>query len=196
MALDAINRAVLEAAQKEAARIADAARAAAENRVRAARAAAEEEGERRCQAAFRAVDEECSRRLISARGAQGKELLAERNRRMDGVFAAARAAVLALPPADYQEAMAALLRQAAGAGAGMVRIHPDDRDLFLRVLMDVNRDRALDAQLKVDDAAPLRERGGFVFVGGAYQVDQTLDTLLAELQRELAPGIAAALFGA
>ena len=47
MALDAINRAVLEAAQKEAVRIADAARAAAENRVRAARAAAEEEGERR-----------------------------------------------------------------------------------------------------------------------------------------------------
>jgi len=40
----------------------------------------------------------------------------------------------------------------------------------------------------------LAERGGFVFVSEGFEVDQTLGTLLEDIQRELAPHIAAEMF--
>lgn len=194
MALDAISQTVLESAKKEADRILEKARAAAEVRVKSAREAAELEGERRYQSAVRAVEDECARQVIRARGAHSKELLAARNARLAEVFAGAKAAVLALPTADYGKMMLGLLRAAAGQG-GKVRVHPADTAVFETLIAEINRTRAGAAPLALDRDKALAERGGFVLDAGDYQVDQTLATLLADIERDMAPEIAAALFG-
>ncbi len=192
MAMDAISRSVLESAQKEADRMLEKARKAAEARVNSAREAAEQDGERRFQAAARALDEEGARRVIRAKGGHSKELLAARNARLAEVFAEAKKAVLGLPAAEYGKMMGGLLGAAAGGGAGTVRFHPEDGAVFTPLLVELNKGRATDAQLSGD--ASLKVRGGFIFQAGAYSVDQTLDTLLADVERELAPQIAASLF--
>ncbi|NLV40233.1 MAG: hypothetical protein GXY15_03260 [Candidatus Hydrogenedentes bacterium] len=194
MALDAISRTVLESAKKEADRILEKARAAAEARVKSARDTAEQEGERRYQSAIRAVEDECARQVIRARGANSKELLAARNARLAEVFAAAKAAVLSMPAAEYGRTMFGLLRAAAGNGGGRVRVHPSDEAVFETLITEANRSRAGAGPLTLDRAHPLDERGGFVLDAGAYQVDQTLGTLLADIERDMAPEIAAALF--
>lgn len=195
MALDAISRSVLEAAQKEADRMLEKARKAADARVKSAREAAEQDGERRCQSAARAVEEECARQVIRARGAHSKELLTVRNARLAEVFAGAKAAVLALPAADYGKMMHGLLRAAATGQGGRVRAHPADAAVFEAVIAEINRSRAGAAPLELDRGRPLAERGGFVLDAGDYQVDQTLGTLLVDIERDMAPEIAAALFG-
>lgn len=194
MALDAISRSVLEAAQKEADRMLEKARKAADARVKSAREAAEQDGERRFQAAARAVEEECARQVIRARGAHSKELLTARNARLAEVFAAAKAAILALPADDYRKMMLGLLRTAAAGQGGKVRVHPGDTVVFETLVAEINRSRAGSAPLALDGEKRLDERGGFVLDAGDFQVDQTLGTLLADIERDMAPEIAAALF--
>ncbi len=194
MALDAISRSVLEAAQKEADRMLEKARKAADARVKSAREAAEQDGERRCQSAARAVEEECARQVIRARGAHSKELLAVRNARLAEVFAAAKAAVLALPAEEYKKMMLGLLRSAAAGQGGRVRVHGGDTAVFEALIAEINGSRAGAAPLALDKEKTLDERGGFVLDAGDYQVDQTLGTLLADIERDMAPEIAAALF--
>jgi vacuolar-type H+-ATPase subunit E/Vma4 len=194
MALDAISRSVLEAAQKEADRMLEKARKAADARVKSAREAAEQDGERRFQSAARAVEDECARQVIRARGAHSKELLTVRNTRLAEVFAAAKAAILTLPAAEYGKMMLGLLRAAAAGQGGKVRVHPGDAAVFETLISEVNRSRAGAPPLALDRDKALAERGGFVLDAGDYQVDQTLGTLLADMERDMAPEIAAALF--
>ncbi len=195
MGLERISESVLAAAKTEAEHIVKAAQHAAEERVEAAREAAEREGERQYQAAVRAIEEEFARKLIQCRGVAGKELLIRKNACLRGVFDCAKAALKALPETAYMEVMGRLLERAAGADGGTLRVHAEDRARFLRFLEAFNRNRAVEAQVRLEDAAPLPERGGFLFSSGRYEVDQTLDTLLKDMERELAPQIAAELFG-
>lgn len=192
MAMDAISRSVLESAQKEADRMLEKARKAAEARVNSAREAAEQDGERRYQAAARALEEEGARQVIRAKGGHSKELLAARNARLSEVFAAAKDAVLGLPPAEYEKMMRGLLAAAADEGAATVSCHAGDAAVFGALVASLNAGRAANAQLALDPS--LEVRGGFVLKAGGYSVDQTLATLFADLERELAPQIAADLF--
>lgn len=198
MGLDKISRAVLEAAQNEADHILKAAKKAADEKVAAARAAAEHEAERKYQIAVNVIGEELQRQLIQVRGAANKEILARKNERLRQVFDAARQKILALPEPEYANLMRSLLDRSVGPQggqqAGLVRMHPQDEKLFAQLLADLNKQRGPAVQLKLDAAKPLDARGGFMFVGGSYEVDQTMATLLSDIERELAPQIAAKLF--
>lgn len=195
MALDNINKAVQDAARAEADLILKAARKAADERVAAARREAEAEEERRYQAAVRAVEEDFSRKLIQLRGTANKELLAKKNARLQQVFDAARTQILGFSQEDYAAIMRRLLSGAVGNAPGKLRVHPQDKDCFQRLIAEINKSRAADTQLGLDESAPLAERGGFVFVSRDFAVDQTLATLLADIERDVAPEIAAELFG-
>lgn len=194
MGLENISRSVLEAAQKEAEHILKAARKAADEKVAAARAAAEQDAERRYQSAARAIEDDFGRQLIQFRGTANKEILVRKNARMRDVFDAAKKQILAFPEAEYAGIMRSLLDQSAAEGAGLLRAHPGDEKLFGQLLAELNSKRAANAQIKIDTSKPLEERGGFMFIGESYEVDQTLATLLADIERELAPQIAAQLF--
>ena len=193
MANDQSVRSVLDTARKEAERIVEKARHAAQMKLKAAEENISAEMERRVQAACRAIDEECARQLGKTRGAQGKALLEARNGRLKDVIAAAREMALA-DAAGYAKRMARLLEEAAqGEVAGRVITHAADRAMFQKLLDALNAKRPASAKLSLDQAT-LSERGGFIFRTAAYDVDRTLDTLLAERERVMAPELARALF--
>ncbi|HOZ49943.1 MAG TPA: V-type ATP synthase subunit E family protein [Candidatus Hydrogenedentes bacterium] len=195
MALENISNAVLGSARTEAEHILKAAEKAAEAKVAAARAAAEQDGERRFQSAVRAIEEEFGRKLIQAKGTANKELLARKNACLQRIFEEARARIVRLPADQYANTMGKLLRRAASEGGGRLRVHAEDRRVFVSLLADINKGRSPEARIELDDTHPLAQRGGFIFVGDGFQVDQTLATLLADAERELAPAIASDVLG-
>lgn len=196
MGLERISDAVLNAARTEAEHILVAARHAAGEKLSAARLSAEREAERGYLAAIRAIEENAARQLIQAHGAAGKILLSKKNECLDRIFDAAVRAIRELPANEYAAILRTLLERAAEGHAGLVRVHADDAPLFDGLLRDMNRQRSTEIRLALDDTHPLPERGGFIFAAQDFYVDQTLQSILSEVRRELAPAIAADLFGA
>lgn len=194
MALDQIKQAVLDTARTEADLVIKAAHKAVDEKLSAARRGAEQESERRYQAATRAVEEELGRKLIQLQGAANKDLLVRKNALLKQVFTQARERILALPSAEYTAVMQRLLEAAAEGRGGQLRVHPSEKAAFEALTSAFNQGRDDALRVTVDDARPLAERGGFVFVSEAFEVDQTLGTLLTDIEYELAPQIAADLF--
>jgi len=195
MTLEHISQAVLDTARTEADHILKAAQKASEEKAKAGRQAAEADAERRYQAATRAIEEEFARKLIQVAGAHNKELLLRKNALLRSIFAEARKRILALPGSEYAGIMAKLLAAAAEKHGGRLRVHPDEKALFSDLLAKFNAGRPENQRVILDSLASLPERGGFLFVSADFEVDQTLDTLLADIEHEMAPSIAAEVFG-
>ncbi len=194
MALEQIKQAVHDTAKTEADYILKAARKSVEEKLGSARRAAELDSDRRYQAAARAVDEELARKLIQLQGAANKELLVRKNALLQGIFAQARERILGMDAAEYAAVMGRFLERAAEEHGGRLRVHPSEKSTFETLASAFNEGRAESLRVTVDDAQPLTERGGFIFVSEVFEVDQTLGTLLIDIEHELAPQIAAELF--
>ncbi|NUM55851.1 MAG: hypothetical protein HUU46_19595 [Candidatus Hydrogenedentes bacterium] len=194
MGLDTIQRSVLASASAEANRIVKAAEQHAGDRVVRELESIRREQTHRYQLAARAIEDEAARKVSRAKGEASKRLLERRNALLDRIFGEARANILAMPRDRYAAEMRKRLELAAGNSGGAVRVHPDDAGAFESMLASFNAARAADARVTLDASAPLPNRGGFVFVAGAYDVDQTLDSLLANLRHEMEPQLAAELF--
>lgn len=195
MPLEEISSAVLHTARTEADHMIKAAEHAAEDKVRRARQAAEQENDRRYQAAVRDIEEEFRRKLTQVSGAGKKELLAEKSRCMQRLFETARQRILALPQEEYLAVMARLVERAAQGSTGRLRVHPEDKALFTRVVQQYKAGHPGAGAVTLDETSPLPERGGFIFMSDTYQVDQTLRTLLSDLEYQIAPAVSAKLFG-
>lgn len=194
MAFENISGAVLDSARAEADHVLKAAKKAAEDKFKAGCHAAELEGERRKQAAIRAIEEEFARKLIQFNGTANKDVLAAKNECLKRIFTVARDVILAMPEKDYMAVMQRRLENAAGSESGRLRVHADDKARFTAMLAAFNANRPADAQVTLDETAALSERGGFFLVCREYEVNQTLSASLTELERELAPQLAAELF--
>lgn len=194
MALETIQRSVLESATAEANRIVKAAEQHAGDRVARETDAIRREEEHRYTLAARAIEDAASRKVSRAKGEASKRLLERRNALLERVFEEARKSILALPRDKYAADMQKRLEAAAGKSGGEVRVHADDKDVFEAMLSSFNATRDANAKVTLDMSAPLTQRGGFVFVAGSYDVDQTLDSLLAGLRHDLEPRLAAELF--
>lgn len=194
MALEKIQQAVKSSAQTEADHVLKAAERSAQERVETQKEAAGRDAERQYQAATRAIDEEFARKLLQAKGVSAKQLLEKRNALLLRVFQQARQQVLAWNVGEYAAVMGRLLERAAGDLGGKLRIHPKDSAAFARVLAEFNARRDPAKQVTVDETRPLPAQGGFVFVSDTFEVDQTVDTLLKDMEHELAPRIAAEIF--
>lgn len=195
MPLEQISQAVLDQARTEADHIVRAAQKAADEKLARTRELAEQEGERRAQTAMRTIDEDFYRKLTQFTGAGNKELLARKSACVRGVFDKALQQARVLPQDEYLGIMRKLLDRAAEGHGGQLRVHPDEKAKFSQVLAQFNAGRPPELQVALDDARPLPEPGGFIFVSDTFQVDQTLRTILADLEHELAPQIAAEIFG-
>ena len=194
MALDTIQQSVMESATAEASRIVKAAEQRANERVAREVEAIRRAEEHRYQLAARTIEDEASRKVSRAKGEASKRLLERRNTLLDAIFEEARKKILAMPGDAYAAEMRKRLEQAAGTGGGAIRVHPDDKGVFESLLATFNAGRAANARVTLDASAPLAQRGGFVLAAGAYDVDQTLDSLLTNLKYELGPALAAELF--
>jgi vacuolar-type H+-ATPase subunit E/Vma4 len=196
MAEEAVRSAVLAAARLEAARIEAAARESADRTVAAQAERIRREAAAEVEAGVRALEEEAARRMVLARGRVRVELLERRNRLLRDVVERARDRILATPAPDLARALRPLLAEAAGSHGGRVRCHPADAPLFQELVDGLNQGRDPDDRLVVDTGAPLAERAGFALVTSTFEVDRSLPTVLADLERELLPEIARQLFGA
>ena len=167
---------------------------AAEEKVEAWRKSAEIESDKTFQSLARGIEEDLSRKLIQMQGTANKVVLEKKNRILQQIFAQAKESILSLPREEHIKIMKKLLEKSAGESGGALRIHPEDKDLFETLLEDFNSDRSENSQITLLNDQPLPDRGGFIYVADRFQVDQSLETLLNDIQYELAPEISAALF--
>lgn len=194
MALDKMRNAVLDAAHAEAARVVQVAEKQAAERLAAEKAQAEAASDMQYQAQAAAIEEELARKVVHFKGVANKQLLDKRNARLRSLFDQARKQILSWSTEEYGTVMRRMIQRAAGDGAGRLRVHERDQALFAGLVQELNRTRRPDAQLEIEKEQGLMEPGGFIFVGADFEVDQTLDTVLAAIEHELTPIIAGELF--
>ncbi len=193
MGLEKIRQAVLAEAKAEATRIIDRAKKSKADFLKSQKEAGEQEADRLCRLRMQGIEEEYNRKLIQLKGAAGKEILDRRNVLLKLLFEKAKAEILAWPPDRYGRIMRSLIETAAGKLGGKIRVHPQERRVFERILGEMNEHRC-DAAITLDQTIFLPERGGFVFVSADFEVDHTLDTMLRQIEYELLPSIASELF--
>jgi len=193
MTLETIRHAVLAEAESEAKRIMDGAQRNAAQFLESHKASLEQEFDRICQNKKQVIEEEYGRKLIQFKGTAGKEILDKRNKILKELFVKAKNEILSWPPEKYAAAMKRLIATAAGDEEGRIRVHPQDKDVFAKALAELNQGRG-GAGIAMDADAPLAQRGGFIFVSEDFEVDRTLDKILGEIEQEMLPDIAAALF--
>lgn len=192
MGLENIRQAVLADAKAKATRIVDSAKKNAANLLKSRKELAEQEFDRICRHRMQAIEEEYSRKLIQLKGAAGKQILEKRNALLKSLFEKAREEIMALPTEKYAGIMRRLIENSAGNDGGEVRVHPDERAVFEKILSELNTGRH--AKLALSRGAPLPKRGGFIFVSTGFEVDKTLDTMLREIEYDTLPAIAERLF--
>ncbi len=193
MALDEISKAVLESVQREAELILKSAKKESEEKKKNAQKNAEEKAERFYQLAVRNIDEEMARKSVQVQGQINKEILKEKNIIINQVFQKAKEVILKSAGQDYQQLMEKLLARAIPQGIkGSIRVHKEDLELFRNLVNKWNATHG--TVLTIDDRNCLPSRGGFLFVAEGFQIDQTLDTILSDLQREIVPIVAQRLF--
>jgi len=188
-----IENSVLESARHEAEKIVRAAEQAARDRVAREVDVCKHDAQLRLQQSVRIAEESAARRLLQAKGVQAKQLLEHRNTMLARVFEEARTRILELPSEQYAAVMTRRLTRTAGSDGGRIRIHPQEKPVFERILALWNTSRPAEGRVAIDDHAALEERGGFIFVTNSYEVDQTLDTILSDMEHALAPEIGAEL---
>lgn len=194
MSFETIRDTVIKSAENEAKRITDAARKQAEQHLVIQKNTAQEESERIYAARSRAIEEEYGRRLIRLKGKMGKTLLERRNARLREVFETARERILGWSHDEYKAAMKRLVEQVVGQEGGALRVHTDDVAIFTDITSTLNSKRGPDNLILIDAGHPLPERGGFVFLGPDFEVNQSLRTILADIEHDLLPVIAKELF--
>lgn len=194
MSFENIRHRVLESAENEARRIISAARKQAEQYLTMQKNMAKEESERIYAARSRAIEEEYGRRLIRLKAKMGTTILEHRNAKLREIFETARERILAWPDDEYKAVMKRLVEQVAGREGGTLRVHGDDVAIFADISSELNTTRSPADRTLIDTGHPLSERGGFVFVGPNFEVNQTVRAILDRVERDLLPVIARELF--
>ncbi len=193
MGLEKIRQSVLAEARAEAARIIECAKGNNAAFLKAQKEVTEQEFDRLCGLRMQAIEEEYNRKLIQLKGTASKQILDKRNILLKSVFEKAKHEILAWPPEQYAKVMGRRVENAAGKIEGKIRVHPEEMDLFEKALSELNKSRG-GAKVALDRTAPLPERGGFIFVSAGFEVDQTLDSMLKDIEHDMLPGIASELF--
>ncbi len=194
MGLDKIREAVLSEAKSDAGLMVERARKHTAALLDAKKEEAAREFERIFKTRAAAVEDELSRRLIQFKGVAAKEVLERRNALLRSLFEKAREAILAWPAERYGQVMSDLAEKAAGASPGRLRVHSSERDLFEQIVVGLNAGRGEGRKISIDQREYLQERGGFIFVADDYEIDQTLSTMLKDIEQEMLPQVAAHLF--
>jgi vacuolar-type H+-ATPase subunit E/Vma4 len=193
MGLEKIRQTVLTDAQNKGAHIVNTARMQNAALLSSEKDKVSSEFERIYRAKEAAIEDEYNRLLIAFKGNAGKQILEHRNAILRGLFEKARREILAWPEDRYAGVMRGRIEKTAGNAGGRLRTHPDEKDIFVRIIAEINKGKDK-PQITIDEADALQERGGFIFIGPDFEIDQTLSTILAQIEHELLPGIAAELF--
>lgn len=194
MGIEKIREAVLSDARREAKNIIDLAKKNSDTLLKRKKQEIDEEYERIYKTRVQEISDEFARKLVQFKGITNKKILEKRNTLIDRIIKRAREKVLNLPEEKYMDLMARLLEKTAFNTAGVIQVHKEEKDSFTRLVERLNKDRAENMKLIIDDKNFLQDRGGFIFITKDYEVNQTLDLLLSDLKKEMLPVIAKELF--
>jgi V/A-type H+/Na+-transporting ATPase subunit E len=194
MGIEKIRESVLSEARKEAANIIETAKKRYASLMNIRKEEIVSEFDRLYKARTSAVADEFNRKLIQFKGVAGKQVLERRNMLLNALFEKARETILNWPAEKYGLFMAGLIERTARDSGGKLRVHKDEEDAFTRILSDINEKRSPETRIVLDESNLLNERGGFIFVGTDYEVDQTLELLLKDIKQEILPIMAKELF--
>ncbi|NLT24963.1 MAG: hypothetical protein GXX82_18145 [Syntrophorhabdus sp.] len=189
MSLDKIKEAVLKASRTEAEHINAAAARQAKEKLDIQKENLRREFEYQYEARSRLIEEEYARKLAHFQGTAGKEYLEARNASLRAIFDRARETVLAWPADEYGRVMEGFLEKIVHGGKGRIRVHPDDREVFSKLLDGMASEGGERTAIEID-RDPLPERGGFIFISDDFEVDATIGTIFQDIERSILPEIA------
>ena len=194
MSIDKIRQAVLFEATAEANRIVESAKNKSAAINDAQKTQITQEMEKLYASRVQAIENEYNRKLIQQKGVSSKQVLEKRNMVLSSVFKKAREEILNWPEGRYGEFMGRLVEKIVGNSGGRLVVHRDEREIFTLILTNINAKSSSEARIVLDETNHLSERGGFIFVGRDYEVDQTLEAMLKDIEQEMLPIIAKELF--
>ncbi len=194
MSLEKIRQAVLAEARAEAKNIMDIADKKVSAALHAQKELIKRDSERHYNLSVQAIEDEYRRKLVQHKGISGKQILKRRNLLLSTIFEKARATILNFPDVEYGRLMTHLIDKVSDSTGGKLYVHRGERDIFLKILTEINERRSPEVRIVLDESHPLSERGGFVFISAEYEVDQTLSTMLKDIEKEMLPVIAKKLF--
>lgn len=194
MSLEKIREAVIGKAQREKEDIIARAKAGSEQKTRTAREAIREGIERRLRGIEAEFREEIKRQIASLNREHRLKLLEMKNRIIDDIFTKAADKVFNLPDEKYLAMMERQLMKIDSDLPGKLFVNARDLKRIDHLFMDRINSRC-QGNSKIElNKDPVDIKGGFIFKTKRFEIDQTLDTIMADLRRELAPMIAKELF--
>ena len=195
MSLDRIKNAIVDEARKEADRVREAGRKKADEKYAKAEAELKAQLQQRLRDAEETQRDAANRATIALRSQLGMELLTAKNEQVDKVFDRALDKAVNLPNNGYRVLMMKWLKAAPAGEPGQLVLNDRDRKAFGQQLVnDLNKLRSKEAALTLSpETAAIR--GGFVLRTVKYEIDRSLDSLIAKLKEEMAPEVASVLFG-
>jgi V/A-type H+-transporting ATPase subunit E len=146
--------------------------------------------------AKKAGEEKKAHLLAAARMDIAKQLLAEKRKILDEVFAQARQQVANLSDEQYCKLMTKLMLEAVESGDEEVIIDKNEKRIDQKFIKNINQQLApgRKGNLKLsDERANLG--GGFILKRGKIKNDVSVEVLLAQARRELEAELAKELFG-
>ena len=194
MTVENIKNAIIADAEKEAERIREAGRKKCDERFRQAEQALQRNFEQRVAEAEQHRQDAKNRVIIALRSSLSMKLLDAKNAVIDQTFDAAVKKVVDLPDNGYKDLLLKWLSAAEQEPAVLI-LNARDRQAIGRELVEsVNQGRSEDTAVTLAEEAG-EMSGGFVLRAAKYEIDNSLDSIVAKLKEEMAPDIAAEIFG-
>ena len=194
MSLDRIRESIVGKAEKEKKEIIDRARADWQEKTDSFKAAMKEDIERRLEGVDHEYREKIKRKILALKRENRLKLLMIKNNIIDDIFGQALDHFIKQPDDKY---IAMLERWFLNIGTdlpGEMLLNAGDLKRIDRGFIErINKHRQVGARVDLSNN-PINIKGGFIFRTGRFEIDQTLDTKIADLRRELAPMIAKELF--
>ncbi len=194
MSLERIKHSILEKARKEAEAILQEAEENVRRKTESARAALKKDFEQRLKTREAEFEEEKIRQITLKGAGYRMQLLAVKNQILDRIFAQAIDDIIASPDERYLSLLEKWIRNIDPDHPGELFVNERDLKRIGPGGMDrINRPRKTEARIALSPD-PVEITGGFVLKTEKFDVDCTLDTLIADLRGELTPNIAKELF--
>jgi len=146
--------------------------------------------------ARKAAEDEKSHLLAAARMQIAKELLTEKRKILDEVFARARQQLLNLPGDQYRRLIGDLMLNAVETGNEEVILDKDEKRIDQELINQVNRRLAGNNKGNLKLTEQRQELGGgFILKRGKIRANVSFEVLISQARRELEIELAKELFG-
>ena len=146
---------------------------------------------------YRRKGEDEARRIISQAEMEAKLRILQAKQEILGIaFERSRDKLMALPEKTKRGFYKKNLLAAVEEGTETIRVAADERELWVSLLQEVNKElvkKGLPGQLQLAEE-PAEISGGFLLQGKHFEVNGSIEALLAAVEERLRPEVARILF--